>query len=349
MTTKLMLSEFPFTWPAGKILKNVLNNIVKSIDERFPSPYKNFVIDATWANSPHMIKEISKEYENFGHIDNLFFVALFDPMVIGIPFPRSQDFKFYQVGNVNEERFYKYRFDFHAILISKIFKEYTTDELQLKFDNFKYYLSYQNKPWDHRQYYTHLLINNNLIDKGVVTLSDMNGTNKEQFKYPNLKVFKIEENIPFEYLQDNGMTKTNNPYSLGEISIWQNSFLNVVHETFHNTIQDSYILISEKIHKPLIGLRPFILNGHRSIYNHLEESGFYTFEEYWKEINFRNLTSMESNVEGCVYITNKICQMPLDEIKSMYLDMMPKLIHNRNRFFEYAEEQHKKIGNLFND
>lgn len=344
-----MLSEFPFHWPSGVIVKDVLDKLVDSIDKRYPSPYKNFVLDVTWGNSPHMIIETLKQYNDFGHIDNLFFVALFDPMVTGIPHPTYTDFKFYQVGNVNEEQYYKYRIEFHAYLLSKIFKKYTEDELELKFDNFKHYLSYQNKPRLHRQYYTHLLIKNNIFDKGVVTLTDMDGTNKQQFEYPELQVFSIEENIDDKYSQDSGFTKTNNPYSLGEISVWQNCFLNVVHETFPNTQDVTWNLISEKIFKPLIGMRPFVLNGHRSIYAHLEEYGFYTFEEYWNEINFRNLPEMRSTVEACFNVTNKICQMPLDEIKSMYSDMKPKLIHNRNRFFEYAEEQYKKIENLFDD
>jgi len=348
MTTKLMLSEFPFHWPSGILVKDIIDKITNSIDRHFPSPQKNFVLDVTWGNSPHQIKETLDQYESFGHIDNLFFVALFDPMVNGIPHPPYRDFKFFQIGNVNDERYFKYRIEFHAILLSSdIFKSYTEEDLELKFDNLSHYLCYQNKPHLHRQYLTHLLIKNELFSKGIVTLHNMDGTNKKEFIYPELKIFSIEETIEDHYLQDRGFTRTNNPYSLGETEIWQNCFLNVVCETFPNTADPTWNLISEKTFKPIIGMRPFIINGHRTILNHLEESGFYTFEEYWKEVDFRNCFEQTSTVDRCFNVIQKICNMPVNEIRSMYRDMLPKLKHNRQRFFNYAIEQKQKIEIMF--
>ena len=95
-----------------------------------------------------------------------------------------------------------------------------------------------------------------------------------------------------------------------------------------------------------MGLRPFILFGNPGILKYLEGAGFYTFEEYWN-VNFREQTTKEEIANATVTVIDQICQMTSTEILNLYKEMLPKLMHNRNRFFEHASEQENKIYSLF--
>lgn len=346
----------PNFWTPGPVIKEILKKVADSVDKNFPNE-KNFVIDTTWVDSDNCREELHKNYAEFGHVDNLFLCATADIMIKkNFPYPENPNLKVYQLGSVDEKQFEKYRFNFPAISLTRLFQKYTDEDLELNFNNLKKFLCFQNKPHVHRQLFTHKIVDAGLLEHGVLTLQKIEN---EDFLYPTLKIFSVEENISDQYRVDPARTSPQPikddkqiPYCLGDINIWKNCFLTVTAETFLNWYNEhdpasNWWFVSEKTFKPIIGLRPFVLNGHVEILNHLEREGFYTFEEYWKDIDFRNSRTMENTVESCFKVVQRVCAMPVDEIQGMYNDMLPKLKHNRQRFFEYAQEQEDKIYTMF--
>ena len=106
------------------------------------------------------------------------------------------------------------------------------------------------------------------------------------------------------------------------------------------------MFITEKTWKPIIGLRPFVLNGQTKIYQYLRDHGFHTFNHYWPHIKIEELSEFEVH-DSLIEVIKFLSTLSNTTLLEMYSDMLPALKHNRNRFFEFAQEQKYKIENLF--
>jgi hypothetical protein len=129
----------------------------------------------------------------------------------------------------------------------------------------------------------------------------------------------------------------NDIVSLGDPELWKQHFINVVTETTVHTD----VFISEKTWKPIIGLRPFLILGDNKIYSHLKDLGFDTFDDIlglWHEDpNWENRAKS---------ITAVLDQFQHVNINELYIEILPRLIKNRNRFLTYMQENRHKIENL---
>lgn len=335
-------------WKPSQTIKKVLDNLSTTIENKFPNQV-NYIIDTTWIE--FKISELRGEYNRIGKIDNIFLCSTVDHAhTCNIPIPDNPNLKVYQVGNTKDQEFEKYRFDFWAITVNDLFKTYTENELRLvDFDNLKYFLCYQNKPHTHRQLFSHKILNLEIFNKGILTLQKYRDTD---FLYSNIQVMSLAENIDTSCFMNPDQTllppteiDKSIPYSLGDLTIWKQCFLNVISETLNN--DDSDFFITEKVWKPILGMRPFIINGKSEILNYLDKHNFYTFDEYWPDVDFRSCKTQEDTVDCCVRVVNTLCSLSQKEIKLMYLNMYPKLVHNRKRFYQFAKEQELKTTTLF--
>jgi len=320
-----------------QVQREIFNVLKKQIDEHFPNQ-QNFLVNTIWItfNKANLLEA----YKNFGHIDNIFLCAALDDYMNNIPLPLNPNLKVFQLGNIDELGQNNYEFSASAITMSKIFKKYNDSELLMCSNNPVAYLCYQNKPHSHRQILTKTLLDNKLLAKGIVTLGKYDD---QAYMFLELVKLEIDEPITEYYYGSRGLTKEN-PYSLGDINVWKKCFLNVISESSYS----SRLFISEKTYKPILGMRPFILNGNPNILQYLQEHGFYTFEEYWKNVNFRECISMEDTASCIATVLREVCSKSPMEIGLMYNEMLPKLKHNRERFFQHAREQEHKLNHLFN-
>jgi hypothetical protein len=184
--------------------------------------------------------------------------------------------------------------------------------------NLKYkFLCYNRKPYPHRVSLVRAIHEKNLNSKGVVTLG------------PKYKETEMDHDFYVEQKFNTGIRNPdasscrqavpNDISSLGNMDIWNSSFLNVVTET---TTQEFWL--SEKTFKPIIGKRPFIVLGLGQM-EKLKEFGFMTFSKYWDE----SLPVID--------IIEYVSQLSFHDIRLMYRDMKPILEHNNNWFFnEYT-------------
>ena len=315
------------------------NSIKKQIDEHFPTQ-QNFLINTTWISFQY--ENLIAAYNSFGHIDNLFLCALLDNMDQPIPMPNNNNVNIFQIGNVETlGNHINYELSMAAITLSKIFKKYDSNELLPNNSPMVPYLCYQNKPHSHRQILTKTLIEANLLNKGIITLGKYND---QAYIFPELTKLEIDEPINEDYYYSSHGLSKENPYSLGDINVWKKCFLNVISESSYSSSR----FITEKTYKPLIGLRPFILNGNPNILTYLKAHGFYTFEEYWPNVKFRDCNTMEQTASCVASVLHLVCAMTPNELTKMYAEMLPKLTHNRMQFFEHATKQEYKLNHLFN-
>jgi hypothetical protein len=130
-------------------------------------------------------------------------------------------------------------------------------------------------------------------------------------------------------------------YDLGPLEVWRHTFLYVNAATEFNPIND--LFCQQDVFKPLIGMRPFVINGVQKTYRWLRYNGFKTFNQYWEHIDIEDGDVHDTIIELIEFLG----RMDKIEIMNMYNDMLPDLQYNQQRFYEFAKEQKIKMENLF--
>jgi len=331
MTVQYIGTTFPphFQWGQNEI--QLVQTIAAQIQNQWPGS-ENLLINTTWFGPQFSNDEYSKFLTlcNEQKFDNLFLLSGVDPICLTPD--KIQQCKeiagaknLYLLGNFDNQ----YQFNFISTLLPIYFETYTHQ--QLLPENFDHlFLNYNRKPHTHRIELVDLLEQHNLLDKGVVTL----GNRYTLTEQPNVGNWgmKMDLGIPHDI------------HTLGNMDIWRSHFLNVVSET--EFLPWNNMFITEKTWKPIIGLRPFVINGQTQIYQYLRDNGFKTFNEYWAHVPIEDAT--ELSIHDCIVSVIKFLSSKSSfELNSMWEEMLPDLEYNRQRFFEFAAEQKLRIGNLF--
>jgi hypothetical protein len=191
----------------------------------------------------------------------------------------------------------------------------------------KIYMCLNRKPHNHREYLFDSLRSSNLLDRGLVSFGDQ---------------LTIEESLDDvvslgEQAVHGHMSIKNDIVTLGDVRNWSRCFINVVSETTVHTD----LFISEKTWKPIIGMRPFMILGDQHIYQQLTDLGFDTFDDvfgtWWKDANWENRANS---------IVSILENFSLEDCAVCYKDIYTRLLNNRERFFEYIQENRNRIETL---
>jgi hypothetical protein len=115
---------------------------------------------------------------------------------------------------------------------------------------------------------------------------------------------------------------------------YEGTFCELVTETFSesgihtNFTDNSGIFISEKVFKPLLACRPFILNANPFTLAELKKLGFKTFDKYWDE-EYDSILDINQRHDKLLDIISYINKKPNNELSSILLDMKDILLFNR--------------------
>jgi hypothetical protein len=339
MSLTFIGTGFPSSHDYGPEERQCWGTISHQIEEKFPDQ-KNLLISLTWFGPQfkdsgwYDLLELHSQSQVF---DNLFLLATVDPPYLTVTEIQevknlAGSLKVYYLGNFDSPQ----QFNFFAPVIADNFVKYTDQELLLK--NLKHlYVNYNRKPKHHRVVFVRELLKQGVFHDGVVTL----GKDKDSVLY-----FEIGEKHE-SYLELGnkpevwGFGLPQDYYSLHNMQVWKHTFLYINAATEFDPVND--LFCQQDTFKPMIGLRPFVINGVQRTYRWLRINGFKTFNHYWDHIPVET-----GNVhETLIQLIKHLKSMSSDEILAMYNNMLPDLLHNRDRFFEFAAEQHYKINNLF--
>jgi hypothetical protein len=307
---------FPTTWIVGKLERQFMMSIANYFVNQYPDKQIH-VISPYWDDYVELF-----DYLQQYPIDLLVVCSLGDPIDFD-PFKSlSTKITVVQAGYTLTGL----SIDFFAIVCFEKFKSYTIE--QLTPTNFKYlFLNYNRKPKNHRIQLIQELEKQNLTELGVITLGDSQYTLNENIdEYTNFggqDVLGTIPGIPFDI------------YSLGRLDIWQQSLINIVSET---SDPDSVFFLSEKIYKPIIGMRPFIINGNPDIYKWLRRAGFDCFDDLFP---VDDLVADPGNVASI--IASAVAQYREVDLSKLYYKILPRLVNNRVRFFEYSKNELNKL------
>jgi len=330
------------TW--GILENKVINSIKRQISNTFVTD-DNLFVNGTWFG-PKMDNNIfNKVIDMKGSFDNVFFLTTVDPTQVSVPeviqlFQQFGSPTIYFLGNFNHS---PHEFSFISWAITQQFKDYTDDEISLTDIKYKF-INYNRKPTLHRTELVTRIVEDRLDEHAIVTLGTSNDT--DMYITINEKNEDFVETGHWFDLNDpnNDFGIPHDLLSLGDMKYWKNHFMNIVGETISSPYDP--IFVTEKTFKPIIGERPFIINGNPRTYSWLRKHGFKTFTHYFP---FSDLENPDENtiVPNIVKAVKWIDNEPNCNLLDIYNDMLPALKHNKSRFYEFAKEQKLKMENLF--
>lgn len=178
---------------------------------------------------------------------------------------------------------------------------------------------------------------------------------------PQGNVFQIERHPA--YFKE-GDTPSEVSTHLPNKEDYQDVFLELVSETLGdrefekesnlpNPTNTQKIFITEKIFKPIIARRPFIVAANANYLRGLKELGFKTFGHWWDEsydsIDLNLKESLEVIKRNLIFINSK----SETQLLGIYEDMKPILEHNYKRMIEFMYEDtrynNKELEKYFNN
>jgi len=178
----------------------------------------------------------------------------------------------------------------------------------------------------------HQLAAAGILDQGLVSLG---GADTKP------AVRTLPESVPDNDLAPNGAIMhhgiVNDIMSLGDLGHWRRHFLNIVTETVFDV--DHRYFVSEKIFKPVIGARPFLVYADTGAEQWLQDQGFETYVDDFQDISDFNLRDPD-----CIapFLT-KLCAQGVGYYQKKYLALLPKILYNQHRFSRFVAEQRMKI------
>lgn len=220
-------------------------------------------------------------------------------------------------------------FDFWAVCFEKLCPGYTREELLPYPEPSKLYLNQNRSPAVHKQQLFNGLTNKGYLDFGFVSFGDR--VIEEQLdNYTEELSFGLRSASP------------NDPYTLGSMEIWKNHVLTIVSDSMPpGSRKYGNIVLSEKFYKPIVGLRPFLVNGNPDNVRFLKQQGFDLFEDVFE-------FDLDDYDQHHVILTalGKLMALTPSQRYEWYLQLLPRLEANLKHFHGYVAQQHEIIDTV---
>ena len=234
-----------------------------------------------------------------------------------------------------------------------------------------YFLSLNRNPKLHRQVLGSLLLKNNLLDKGMMSMGyDVDGIHKfdnyvptdfsrktpiyseEKIKELDLHRHISEFKNMCPLLIDDDVEDLRDDHTLGWINIHPKTYNKAYFSIIAgNSFDTPWLHPDEKFWKPLGQFHPFIWVGPTGGMQHLKDMGFKSFSPYIDE-SYDTEEDCEKRMLMIVNEIKRLCNMNKEEIHEWYYSMRDILIYNWKRIVENNVnpfyELYNKLFNLVN-
>jgi len=216
-----------------------------------------------------------------------------------------------------------------------------------------YFLSLNRNPKLHRQVLGSLLLKNNLLDKGMISMGyDVDGIHKfdnyvptdfnrktpiyseEKIKELDLHRHISEFKNMCPLLIDDDVEDLRDDHTLGWINIHPKTYNKAYFSIIAgNSFDTPWLHPDEKFWKPLGQFHPFIWVGPTGGMQHLKDMGFKSFSPYIDE-SYDTEEDCEKRMLMIVNEIKRLCNMNKEEIHEWYYSMQDILIYNWKRIVE---------------
>lgn len=300
-------------WPVKQFEQEIVSQVL-STDHR-----RTVIINSTWyTNAYH--QEVLQRLKNI-NFDHLVIVAMLDPAIPKLDWYQDFGCTVTGIGYYPES----FNIDFWALVLDKFYQDSNIELLDSNNIDIAY-MCLNRKPHWHRKKLYSKLEQNNLLNQGLVS---MGGT-----RY-------LEQDVGYQDLTPNSGPGeygiSNDIVSLGRLDNWNRCFFNLVTETSWDINHTGFV--SEKIYKPIIGCRPFLVYDPDSGVNWLNSRGFQTYTQDFQDITDLTLTDPNNHVA----FLKVLCEQPKSYWQKKFVDLKEKLLYNKSHFADYVKQQQLNI------
>ena len=285
---------------------------------------------------PIIESTISNWYLN----DSAFNLPFFLQFGKGIKILANSDISKFTQEFCKEHHFQNWYYFFHGFAVLDWYQDYQylTPVFETQFS--KVFISLNHLMTKNRSYRLNLVSNyieKNIISKGIVSLplSDQYNTIKDEVFDSdsqlslNAKKLIVTHLIRLEkpFVVDDNVyggfsAKINLP--MERTALWS-----VVSETifYHDKLH-----LTEKIFKPIVACRPFILVGAPGNLAYLKRYGFKTFDR-WIDESYDNIQDPDLRIGKITDELRRLCNLSMDDLRCMEREMKEVLEHNFYHFY----------------
>ena len=179
-----------------------------------------------------------------------------------------------------------------------------------------------------------------VLDQGCVSFHGNEAQCRAEIDDPNTRLTDAAKNLIRGWLQ----TAPRLPIQIGpgridatssahfghhDMALWQRSVLHVVNET---VFYPQKLHLTEKIFKPIVAARPFVLAAAPGNLEYLRSYGFQTFGS-WIDESYDQETDPDTRLTRLAQEIARLTRLGMPGLRAMLADMAPVLEHNRRHFF----------------
>jgi hypothetical protein len=324
----MIIKVFDNGWGSEYPAKQLENRLLQPwMDQLQLSDQQIVVINSVWYSNDFHQEQVVPFLKN-NPVDRIVLVSMLDFAI-----PQPAQFSVYApvtaVGYYNSPEFV----DYWALFLNETFQHWDTESLlDSKFIKHAY-MCLNRKPHWHRKKLYQCLESLQLLDHGLVSLGGDNAPATRMLQ----EDIAILDLAPNSGPDQNGIP--NDISSLGNRENWQSCFVNIVTETVYGI--DQHYFVSEKIYKPVLGFRPFLVYDVNGGTAWLTSRGFEVYTEDFTDITDLNL----ANGENIPEFLKILCAQNVQYWQHKFILLQDKLLYNRNHFEIYANGMIKKISN----
>jgi hypothetical protein len=297
-------------WSAKQFEKELTDQILHDL---MHDQSRTVIINSTWYSQSYHQQVVEQlRHMNFTH---LVLVAMLDPAI-----PQASWFEEFNCEIICVGYYAgPYSIDYWALFTEK-YNHDTASVSVLDIDTA--YMCLNRKPHWHRRRLFQQLKHHGLIEHGLISFAN------EQV----LAVDREHDNFAPESTADK-YGVPNDIASLGHIKNWNRCFLNIVTETAWNINYTGFV--SEKIYKPIVGYRPFLVYDTDGGVAWLTHRGF---EPYVND--FTDICDLDLSRPGhlCQFL-QVLCDQPANYWQKKFVDLHDKIVYNKNQFVNYTNHQ----------
>ena len=135
------------------------------------------------------------------------------------------------------------------------------------------------------------------------------------------------------FINTKNSISTNLSYHI-DVRDFVDSFCHIVTERI---FYENRIHLTEKVFRPIICCRPFILASSPGSLQYLKDYGFKTFSDFWSE-DYDNISDHDKRLRAILDIIDYLGSLNHNQIIRLLNDMKEILLYNRNHFYNQFEK-----------
>jgi hypothetical protein len=320
----MIIKEFNNGWGDDVPLRFMESQWMRSyLDTYYRDSSRTVLINSVWYSNDYH-DQVMRQLQSL-QPDRIVILSLMDPAIVRPSWYDSLGCEVITVGYCPGE----HEIDAWALICHE---QFVVDPALDHTNITKPFLCYNRKPHQHRQRLFRALRDLDLLDRGVVTMGSGSDLPLRDISGDHETGSSMAPNAGPE---QHGIV--NDIMSLGPIQVWNQCLLNVVTETVYDVDREWFV--SEKIYKPVLGQRPFLVHAPNAAQAWLDHVGLESYTRDFKDITDLDLNKPELHVEFIKILS----EQPASYFQAKRLELTHKIQYNLQQFTQHAIKVKSKI------